>query len=88
MRFEVPKRNGIRRHLSVLLIPIPQDNLVNDFTADNTSPSEKVSILAIEFFVIHEAIASMAFHNSLLSVLFQGFVKGTHLILSISEELL
>jgi hypothetical protein len=54
--------------LSILLIPILQDHLVNNFTTDNTPPSEIISTFAIEFFINHGPVASMAPHGNLLLI--------------------
>jgi hypothetical protein len=50
----------------ILLITIFQDDLVNDFSTNNTPPSEKISVCAVEFFINHETVASVALHDNLL----------------------
>ncbi len=39
-----------------------QDDSVNDLPAKNTSPSEIILVLAIEFFVSHRTSATVTFH--------------------------
>ena len=51
--------------LSILLISILQDHLIDNFSTDNAPPSKKISIFTGEFFVNHGPIASMTFHGSL-----------------------
>lgn len=44
---------------------ILQDQLVNDFSTRNTLPSKETVFFRVEFFVGHDAAASIAFHADL-----------------------
>ena len=65
------EKNLESREALILLITIFQDDLVNDFSTNNTPPSEKISVFAVEFLVNHEAVASVALHDDLLVSLIQ-----------------
>jgi hypothetical protein len=49
--------------LPFLFEAIFQDNLINDFTAENASPSEKLFTNSVEFFKNHFSTASITLHN-------------------------
>jgi len=40
--------------------------LINNFSANNTPPSEKIPIFAVEFLINHGSVASMTLHDNLL----------------------
>jgi hypothetical protein len=40
-----------------------QDYRVNDLSANNASPPQKIFSLTIEFFISHNSTASIAFHG-------------------------
>lgn len=46
--------------------PILKDDLVDDLSTDNASPSEKILAISIEFFIDHHPTAAMAPHDSSL----------------------
>jgi hypothetical protein len=75
-------RKGI---LLFLFEPILQDNLVNDFTAENTSPSEKLFTNSVEFFEYHFSSAPMALHGipPLLAIgpTFSNFYTNNNILL-------
>jgi len=50
------------RGLTSLSASVLQDDTVNDLPAKNASPSEKILVLAVEFFVSHRASAAVTFH--------------------------
>jgi hypothetical protein len=49
--------------LPFLFESILQDDLVNDLTAENASPSEKFLTNAVEFFEYHCSAASITLHD-------------------------
>lgn len=50
----------------LFLTSILQDDMINDFSTDDASPSKEFAFFTIELFTDHETITSIAFHNSLL----------------------
>jgi hypothetical protein len=46
--------------------PILKDDLVNDLSANNASPSEKILAISIKLFIDHHPIAAMAPHDTSL----------------------
>ena len=43
--------------------PVLQDDLVNDLSTGNASPSQKVLAVTIELLVDHHSVAAVAFHE-------------------------
>ena len=48
-----------------------EDDLIDDFAAQNTSPPEKLFTGAVEFFEDHNPSATVALHNNLHTEIFQ-----------------
>ncbi len=46
--------------------PVLQNDLVDNFPADDAPPAAEFALFAVEVFVDHGAIASIAFHDVLL----------------------
>jgi hypothetical protein len=50
----------------LLLMPIFQDQLVNDLSAEDASPSKKFFTYTVELLIDHNPATSMTFHKGLL----------------------
>ena len=71
----------VGRSLSSWLGSILQDHTINNLSAKDASPSEKLSIGTVEFFVDHNALTPVALHR----ILPNSEVAELSLVMRVSE---
>jgi hypothetical protein len=52
--------------LSHVLEAVFQNDLINNLSANNTSPSEEMLTITVKFFINHDSLTPMASHDTLL----------------------